>query len=1105
MTAPYILLGDFNAHSKLWGCRDTNRLGEVIEKVVETADLCILNDGSSTYLHPASGSFSAIDLSICSPSIFMDFKWEVHNDQCGSDHFPVFLTSTKPIPQERIPKWQLYKADWPKYNNLCSMHLTRPKFINIEDKLLAFVGKLVEIATTTIPKSSTGPHKVHKPWFNSDCKRAVKERKRALRAFNSNSTPDNLTLYKQARARTRSIIKASKRDSWKEYISKLTTRTPVKKVWDMVRKISGKQYSSTITHLSKADGSKCTERKDIANTLADEFEKNSSTGHYSAAFQAFKANAEKRSISFKSNNTEVYNNLFSFAELEDAIKKSHDTAVGPDDIHYQFLKHLPEESLQLLLDIFNNIWETGIFPDIWREAIIIPIPKPGKDTTNPTNYRPISLTSCLCKTMERLINARLVWFLEKNKFLSPFQSGFRSGRTTTDQLVRLETTIRDAFVRGDHVVSVLFDLEKAYDTTWKYGILKDLHNIGLKGRMPIFINNFLSNRVFKVRLGSLLSEIHSQEMGVPQGCILSVTLFILKINDIVNVIKPGIDKSLFVDHFSISCMSKSIPVIERQLHANLNKIEKWADENGFKFSKTKTVCMHFCQKRKLHPEPCLQIYGSQIPVVPEAKFLGIIFDKKLNFKAHIDYLRAKCQKSLNLLKVVSKMSWGADQTIPLRLYRSLVRSKLDYGCAVFSSARKSHLRKLEPIQNQSLRLCLGAFRTSPIPSLYVEANDPPLYLRWQKLSVQYALKLKSNPFNPSTQTIFHPNYRHFYTSKPNAIRPLGLRIEDTLHEICPDLGSISEHIFPSKPPWQLLRPPVDLSLREFKKDITDPLVFKTYFYQLNNKYHNCISYYTDGSKVIDRVAAAITNGSTSKQIRLPGSSSIYTAELKALMMALDMIINNNNKFFVIFTDSLSSLMALKGQHFHHPYIFNIIDQYTHLLKLNKTVVFAWVPSHVGIQGNEKADTLAKEALGLNISNIKIPHTDFRANVNIHFRDKWQAIWDEHPDNKLYQIQPIVGTKRYQFFNTRREEKVYSRAKIGHTYTTHAYLLKGDDMPQCISCDCAWSVKHILIECVEFDYIRGHYFSVHDLKALFSEIPPSEVVGFLATIGVYAKF
>ena len=97
---------------------------------------------------------------------------------------------------------------------------------------------------------------------------------------------------------------------------------------------------------------------------------------------------------------------------------------------------------------------------------------------------------------------------------------------------------------------------------------------------------------------------------------------------------------------------------------------------------------------------------------------------------------------------------------------------------------------------------------------------------------------------------------------------------------------------------------------------------------------------------------SVTNGSISKQITLLGGSSICTAELKALMMALDMIINNNNKFYVIFTDSLSSLMAPKGQHFHHLYIFNIIDQYTHLLKLNKTVVFAWIPSHVRILGNE---------------------------------------------------------------------------------------------------------------------------------------------------------
>ena len=94
----------------------------------------------------------------------------------------------------------------------------------------------------------------------------------------------------------------------------------------------------------------------------------------------------------------------------------------------------------------------------------------------------------------------------------------------------------------------------------------------------------------------------------------------------------------------------------------------------------------------------------------------MIFDNKLNFKAHINYVRQKCEKAINLLKVVSKMDWGADRSVLLRLYRSFVRSRLEYGCAVFSSARKSYLKKLEPIQNQGLRICLGAFRTSPMQS-----------------------------------------------------------------------------------------------------------------------------------------------------------------------------------------------------------------------------------------------------------------------------------------------------------------------------------------------------------------------------------------------------
>ena len=194
------------------------------------------------------------------------------------------------------------------------------------------------------------------------------------------------------------------------------------------------------------------------------------------------------------------------------------------------LKHLPPKSLKTLLAIFNDIWETGKFPESWELATIIPIPKPGKDHAEPTNHRPIALTSCICKTLERMINTRLVWYLEFNNLISPVQSSFRSERSTNDNLVRLETFIRDAFVKKVHVVAVFFDLEKAYDTTWKYGILRDLHEFGVKGRLANFVESFLANRSIKVRVGSTFGL----SQGVPQGSILSTTLFNIKINRIMN-------------------------------------------------------------------------------------------------------------------------------------------------------------------------------------------------------------------------------------------------------------------------------------------------------------------------------------------------------------------------------------------------------------------------------------------------------------------------------------------------------------------------------------------------------------------------------------------
>ncbi|GBM41544.1 hypothetical protein AVEN_32344-1 [Araneus ventricosus] len=135
---------------------------------------------------------------------------------------------------------------------------------------------------------------------------------------------------------------------------------------------------------------------------------------------------------------------------------------------------------------------------------------------DPNNYRPIALTSCLGKLLELMVSARLIHVLERSKWFVPSPSGFRRRRGAIDNLLKLETAIREAFVRKKHFVSIFFDIEKAYDRTWQHGILKDLSDIGLKGNLPLFIKNFLQTRIFQIRIGNILSDNFHQQEGFPQ-------------------------------------------------------------------------------------------------------------------------------------------------------------------------------------------------------------------------------------------------------------------------------------------------------------------------------------------------------------------------------------------------------------------------------------------------------------------------------------------------------------------------------------------------------------------------------------------------------------
>ena len=340
------------------------------------------------------------------------------------------------------------------------------------------------------------------------------------------------------------------------------------------------------------------------------------------------------------------------------------------------------------------------------------------------------------------------WILEKGNVLSPKQYGFRQARSTTDVLVRLDTDIKRALVQKKHVIAILFNLKKAYDTTGRGGILEKLHWANVRGPMAHFIGNFLNERVMKVRIGTTIGEPYEQCEGVPQRSVLSFTLFSFAISDISSCLPQYVDCTLYVNDFAIYPSSASLSVLKRRMQRTADRLMAWTRKRGFEFS-TKSVVMHFTKIRGVFPAPTITLGTYTMRVVSESKFLGMLLDNRLSWIPRLKDLRVRCQRAMSILKCLSWTAWCADRLSLLRIYKALIQSKLDYGCQVYSSATKTTLRMLDSVHHQALRLCTGAFRSYPVESLYVDSGGPFLYVRRKKLSLQFYARLKSMPRTPT--------------------------------------------------------------------------------------------------------------------------------------------------------------------------------------------------------------------------------------------------------------------------------------------------------------------------------------------------------------------
>ena len=259
---------------------------------------------------------------------------------------------------------------------------------------------------------------------------------------------------------------------------------------------------------------------------------------------------------------------------------------------------------------------------------------------------------------------------------------------------------------------------------------------------------------------------------------------------------------------------------------------------------------------------------------------------------------------------------------------------------MYGSTRKSYLQMLHPIHKQGLRLCLGAFRTSPVESLYVDAHEPSLCPRRAKLSLQYASKIKSLPKHPAHNAVFDNKYIKLFDARPNAIRTFGLRIKQFLTASNIELSDILET------PSYFIKPrKIVLDLVHLKKDRTDASIYHQLFMEIRHRYRDYIPVYTDGSRDGNAVACAtVFPSNTVISLRLPDSASVFTAEVWAIIKALEQIKDSTASKYIVFTDSLSCLQAVHHVKLEHPLIGMVIRKCVLLNIAKKDIVFVGYPA-----------------------------------------------------------------------------------------------------------------------------------------------------------------
>lgn len=533
-----------------------------------------------------------------------------------------------------------------------------------------------------VPKYKQNKEK-KQDWFNARCFKAREKRDRAWRGWKKNKNERNRESYRVARNEYVRARREEERNFERDIVEKCKKQP--KLFYRFVnRKLKSKE---TIARLQGEQGM-IDDPKSMANLLNTRFQQVftrepifEQPSENEGGYKLEEIKIQKREI------------IKLMEELDE------EKAMGPDEVSGSILKECKEELIDPIYDIIGCSLRSGMVPREWKRAEVVPIYKSGK-REEPLNYRPVSLTSVICKMCERVIKKYWTEFLEKHKIIVDSQFGFRKGRSCVTNLLSFYSRVVDEVQERDGWVDCIYlDLKKAFDKVPHERLLWKLeHGGGLNGVTLKWMESYLRGREMRTIVRDVRSEWRTVESGVPQGSVLAPILFLIYINDMPEGVNSYIN--LFADDAKLCRRIKSEEDCNI-LQEDLDRIWRWSKRWVMEFNVNKSHVMEMGRSVR-RPEGTYRMGdGVVLKKVNQEKDLGVIMQNDGQPESHINRIFGE---TYNLVKNIGLAFHYLDKEMMRKLIVTMIRPRLEYAGVVWSPHKKKHIRKIERLQRMATKM-----------------------------------------------------------------------------------------------------------------------------------------------------------------------------------------------------------------------------------------------------------------------------------------------------------------------------------------------------------------------------------------------------------------